>query len=442
MINLTEYRNIVNLICIIFGFLLESLATRDFFDFLLKRRYRPGYYYAYMILLTVLAFLVRVVFGLQMGGLLICFACSMLFVYFMYEGTNIRKAGVVLLLCVICILFDSLGLKMEKYLMIHVIGGADQHMAYFAYISLFTKLELLLVIDILGSFIGEGKNKLSKKTGKLLVNLMPIGLIVTAAIDYCRLMFVKDISVWDQFGMVALSLIGLIACFEEEYLFQYYKGKEQMLQMEAQIMAQVSYLESLTDTHNKFRQLSHDVRNQLSVVHSLLAMESYEEAKEYLRKVSAVANKNVLPVVTNNVVIDALLNQEYVTADAKGIHMEFHIEDLGELYMEVYDMVTILMNALKNATNASMDVKPRHRNIGLKITNQPHETVICVKNKTSIKEKKLKGGFLPDTKEDMEKYGNGLMAVKRVVDHYHGSLHLSWENYSFQMVAVIPGNKS
>ena len=217
----TEYGNVVNMICIIFGFLLESLATRDFFDFFLKRRYRSVYYYAYMILLTVLFYFVRVVLGLQMEGLLICYMCSAIFVYYMYEGSNKRKAGAVLLLCVICALFDSLEMEMVK----HLICEETHYMAYFAYIILFTKLELFLVIDILGNFIGEEKNALFNKPQRLLVNLLPIGIIITAAIDYCRLMFVGTVSVWTQFGMVALSMIGLMQALKKNIYFSIIKGR-------------------------------------------------------------------------------------------------------------------------------------------------------------------------------------------------------------------------
>ena len=58
----------------------------------------------------------------------------------------------------------------------------------------------------------------------------------------------------------------------------------------------------------KQRELSHDYKNHLLCIHTMLTQENYSEAKAYLEKISGIVSRNFDKINTNHPVVNAIVN--------------------------------------------------------------------------------------------------------------------------------------
>ncbi len=170
----------------------------------------------------------------------------------------------------------------------------------------------------------------------------------------------------------------------------------------------------------------------------LLVNEKYDKARDYLSEISDTVEQNVLPVHTNNVVIDAVLNQMFIIAASKKITMNFNIQDLEKLMMNVSDLATILNNGINNAIEACEKLPPgKPRLIEIQISNEERELIISIRNTTVEKELQIVNNTLLTTKPDAVNHGLGIESIKSAVKKYDGKLFLECQNYNFHLLAAF-----
>lgn len=128
--------------------------------------------------------------------------------------------------------------------------------------------------------------------------------------------------------------------------------KENLLALGQQIQLQAKSMEAASRLYAEQRHKVHDFRAHLNTVQSLLLNQEYEAAEQYLRSVTTMQTDRLFLVNSHHAILDALFNTKATEAIKKGISIDFEVNDLSALPLDVSDMVVLFANLLDNATEA------------------------------------------------------------------------------------------
>ncbi|MFD3158060.1 sensor histidine kinase [Haloimpatiens sp. FM7330] len=185
-------------------------------------------------------------------------------------------------------------------------------------------------------------------------------------------------------------------------------------------------LEQVENLNKTLRAQRHDFMNHLQVVYSLIEMDEYDEAKDYIDKVFNDIQKVNKALKTSNPAVNALLQAKLLYAEKRGINMEISVSSqLKNLKMPSWEFCRILGNIIDNAIFALQD-KDKNRVLIVELYEDIKTYRFKIKNNgpqisEHIKEKIFQVGFT--TKGDRGE-GMGLAIVKELLEKYGGGIEL------------------
>lgn len=198
--------------------------------------------------------------------------------------------------------------------------------------------------------------------------------------------------------------------------FQYKSLKESLNQVE--------------NLNNSLRAQRHDFMNHLQVVYSLMEMNEYTDARDYIDKIYKDIQKVSRVLKTANPAVNALLQAKMLACEQREIRMELNISTaLKDLYVPSWEFCRIIGNLIDNSIYALKDIQPERviiiniyedlKCFGFRISN--NGAMIP----TDIAEKIFDAGF--STKGALGS-GMGLAIIKDIVTEYDGNIKLSSTN--------------
>lgn len=179
------------------------------------------------------------------------------------------------------------------------------------------------------------------------------------------------------------------------------------------------YIENAGQQYDSIRKIRHDLKDQLSVVYTMIADGHCKEAMKYIERNVNIISVNESVVNTDNYVVNAIINSKFAVADAVGIRTKCSsIKDFNGI--DDTDLLHILSNALDNAiTGCTAISDDSEKFISLDISRTTDIYRIVIKN--TIKESVLsKNPNLKTTKSDLGKHGWGTKIIRETVDKYQG----------------------
>lgn len=191
-----------------------------------------------------------------------------------------------------------------------------------------------------------------------------------------------------------------------------------------------SYEESMKNLENlnlKLREQRHDYLNQIQIVHGLLELGEYEEARDYLQPVFKDIVKVSRALRTAQPAVNALLQAKLEEAERQGI--DFYLEvgtQLLELAAEPWELCKILANLIDNAITAVADQEGERR-ILLRLAETEQRYYFLVQNngpEISKAQQKLifNRGY---TTKSGEGHGIGLAIVAAALKETGGGIEVS-----------------
>ena len=218
-----------------------------------------------------------------------------------------------------------------------------------------------------------------------------------------------------------------------------------------------SEADMLSDAYNKLEELNstlraqrHDFMNHLQVVYSLLELEEYSSANEYIEKVYEDVKRVGRSLRTAHPAINALLAAKLSACEEKGIKVELMIESPWEkLPIPSWEMCRVLGNLIDNAidamTAASAAGKTENPRLTIFLGESLQNFTFEVSNNgpripENIIERIFQNGF---STKSMGR-GSGLSIVKSILQTYNGeiSLHSDDELTSFSGVIKKPAARA
>lgn len=230
-------------------------------------------------------------------------------------------------------------------------------------------------------------------------------------------------------GIANVAIIYVIFLIEKDTEVKQRNGvlRQQMELQTASILA-------LEQAYRKQRESSHDFQNHLQTILSLLGQGAYSDTERYVKELSQSQTSRVLIVNSHQPVVDAILNQKYLTARDSQIEMQFRVNDLSHIWLSASELVVLLSNLLDNAIEACRKL-PDGRYIDCTLLHQEN-LFLSIRN--TAQPVNITEHGITTTKEPAGEHGYGLAGVCRVLDRRRAEYIYDYKNGWFQFTAEIP----
>ena len=201
-------------------------------------------------------------------------------------------------------------------------------------------------------------------------------------------------------------------------------------------------LESLNGT---LRAQRHDFMNHLQVVYSLMEMEEYGEAREYIERVYGDIQRVGRVLKTALPAVNALLAAKEADCGEKGIAMELDFSSAWQnLTMPAWEMCRVLGNLIDNAMDALLSIPEAERPpeglaIRVSIGEDVQSFTFCVANNGPV--------ILPELRDSIFQMGfttkragrgMGLHIVRSLMNEYGGAIQLDCESGETAFRGTLP----
>lgn len=199
----------------------------------------------------------------------------------------------------------------------------------------------------------------------------------------------------------------------------------------------IKYLEAFNKT---LRTQRHDYLNHIQVIYSLLELEEFDEAKNYIEPVYKDIMRISKALKTSKPAVNALLQAKLQMAEKNEIEMELEIKsDLKHLNMEPWEFCRVLGNIIDNAIFA-LKQKSANRYMLVELSEDLQNIRIIVSNNgdsipNEIIDHIFKEGFT--TKGDKGD-GMGLAIVKEIIENYSGTVTATSDNQRTSFEIFLP----
>lgn len=232
-------------------------------------------------------------------------------------------------------------------------------------------------------------------------------------------------------GIVIVNVISILLLIMEQKLYEQKIRQQVMLSAYQQ---KEKDIESILDMQKQNSKQRHDIKNVLILIRELIQDEKYSKALEVLDKYSTgYKNINVTEIVSNNIVLNYLLNRKINECRDNGIDMGCYV--LGNIEgIDDMDLYILLENLCDNAIEAAGQCD--NSTIRLQISEDNDRLYIDIGNTTMFNVLKSN----PDmntTKKDKGIHGFGIMNIRDIIDKYNGSINYEQHGDNYLMCRCI-----
>ena len=301
-------------------------------------------------------------------------------------------------------------------------------------ITVLGNIILFLVVLLIRKKIGGESSDVLRSTDWLRFIFFPLFTIFTVIALMITSGSIENQKQENVFLVIALCLAGMnIVVFYmiNDILKREIKIREnEVFQLKAR--NQTDMYRSISENFVKQRKKTHEYKNQIMCIESLIEMENYD-----VKSISGNLSTELDYIKTNNVIIDAILNSKYKETLDKGIVFIFQINDLSGIKMRDEDIVVILSNLLNNAIEACEKCSEK-KVMKMKLVKEKDSIVISVKNTYDGKLNIKDGEIQTSKKYEIDEHGVGIKNIIEVITKYQGSYVIRNENNEFYFSVILP----
>ena len=194
----------------------------------------------------------------------------------------------------------------------------------------------------------------------------------------------------------------------------------------------------MDDLNHTLRAQRHDFLNHLQVVYSLMEMNEYSEATDYLEKVYGDIRAVSSFLSTRSTAVNALLKVKAGACAQDNINLQMDIKSpLLGLPMPAWELCRVLGNLIDNAMDAARQAnKPLIR---LTIKEDIRSFLFSIENNgPTVPEELRETIFEEGISTKGETRGMGLSIVKHTLEPYGGDVHCACDEDSTRFSVSLP----
>lgn len=420
--------------------LIELMCCKIFFETFGKIRYKGWInILQFVLLLSSICFLSYSFSGhfvIRQIAIILIVSIFMLW----HVEISLRKSFV------LAILFDALLLALDY--LIYMISRwipldselpGQQYAIGRSLVYLLGKAILFIIILVIRKKFGKKSMEMMLDTEWLRFLFFPVFTIAAISAMLSVFEYIQTVEQVNLLAIIAFGMVGMnIVVF---YLINDIVEREMKMHenkvFQIQAKNQLEMYRSISENFDNQKRKTHEYKNQILCIESLLDKKQYSKLEEYVKKIYGSLNNEPDTINTNNVIINAILNTKYQEADAKGIVFVFRVNDLSELKIKDEDVVTILANLLNNAIEACETCEDK-KVIRFKFVKEDDRIIIAVKN-TFNYDIVYENGEIKSTKiSNEDEHGVGIKNVIKIIEKYEGAYVIEDKNKEFFFSIIIP----
>ncbi len=362
----------------------------------------------------------------------------------MIRDIKIKKAGV------LSIFFFGLLVAVEYLAFIYMqIVASDpgdasgKEEVIISFIAIVDMLILFLCILFIRRFFRGKQNRMLYDEEWIKYLIFPIFTIIVIGTILASFKYVNDS---EQIrSLYAISFGMLIMNFLVFYLMEDIARKGELLRekeiFEVQGKNQLEMYNSLNESLERKRSESHEFKNHILCIQSLVENGDYEKLKSYVSDLNKYDPMLINVIDTNNSIINAVVNTKYREAVGKHIVFTFRLNDLSDIMIEEKDVVVLLSNLLNNAIEACEKCRD-NRVIKLKFIHDDDGIILSVRNTYETPVLRAGDDFITTKEDNREIHGIGIKNILKIITKYDGIYSIKTENNDFYFSVMFhEGNR-
>lgn len=207
--------------------------------------------------------------------------------------------------------------------------------------------------------------------------------------------------------------------------------------LKQQSIGQLELYNSLRKNYDIQRKRTHEYKNQIMCIDSLLKKKNYNKLEEYINSIFDRLDGQLDMVDTNNEVVNAIINAKYYEALQNDVLFILKINDLSHIKVSDEDIVTILSNLLDNAIEAAGQCEIDKRTVGIRLLYEDDVLSIAVSNSYKTEPEIMEDGYMRTIKDDKEQHGLGIRNVVATLEKYNAEYIIDYKNGEFVFSIII-----
>ena len=179
--------------------------------------------------------------------------------------------------------------------------------------------------------------------------------------------------------VMQIAALLLISWMEQNANF-----REEAISLQAKSKAQQESIEALSAAYAQQRKLTHDFRAHLSTLDGMLMQQNRDinTIQTYIHSLQSKQTERILLVNTHHAALDALLNQKALVAKNRKIDIQFSVNDLSPIKIDMVDLTVVISNTLDNAIEACEKLPETDRQIYVQALLEEDELFYAIRNKS------------------------------------------------------------
>ena len=201
-------------------------------------------------------------------------------------------------------------------------------------------------------------------------------------------------------------------------------------------------IDAMGQFNNTLRAQRHDFLNHLQVVYSLIEMEEYQEANDYIEQVYGKITAVSKVMKTANPAVNALLQVKEAACEKAGVPVEVSITSKWETLENTvpdWEMCKVLSNLIDNAIDAMEHVPAESRRLAIALGENVKQYTFRVENTGErIPENIREHIFIPGFTTKGDGHGMGLHIVRKTLQDRDGEISVTSDDKQTVFSGYVP----
>ena len=201
-------------------------------------------------------------------------------------------------------------------------------------------------------------------------------------------------------------------------------------------------IDAMSQFNNTLRAQRHDFLNHLQVVYSLIEMEEYAEANDYIEQVYGKITSVSRVMKTANPAVNALLQVKVAACEKAGVQVDVTITSKWEMLESTlpdWEMCKVLSNLIDNAVDAMEDVPEGKRRLSITLGENVKQYTFRVENTGEMIPESIREHlFIPGFTTKGDGHGMGLHIVRRTLRDRGGEIEVRSDENTTVFSGFVP----
>lgn len=322
---------------------------------------------------------------------------------------------------ILSIVFGDIMSHIRENLMLLFLGG------------IVSKLLLITLVEFIVRFRRPNASKVTLSSWFLIISIPIVSLVMSVTSVYEPILN-NEFNGISIFACLSILYINVMTFYLfDSIVIQVHENNEYKFR-EEQLLMQRDQYESIIEGYNQVKKVRHDMIGHLISIEAYITNNQYEEVRAYLHKLNQELDFSKTGIISNNVVVDALINNRIGLAESATINFAEDILIPSKLKIDDMDLCIVVGNALNNAIEGCQRVEDTsHREINLKMRYKQNCLFIEVKNSYKKDSIRLKSDKFVSSKKFRKagELGIGISHIETIVSMYGGTMEIELMENAF-----------